>query len=48
MMVWMGTYTQSFLTPVTKATARLLEQAGSTAALRAQAVTQGGGTRHAH
>ena len=27
MMVWMGTYTQTFLTPVTKATARLLEQA---------------------
>jgi NADH-quinone oxidoreductase subunit M len=31
MMVWMGTYTQTFLTPVTKATARLLEQANSPA-----------------
>jgi NADH-quinone oxidoreductase subunit M len=31
LMVWMGTYTQSFLTPVTKATARLLEQAAPNA-----------------
>jgi NADH-quinone oxidoreductase subunit M len=59
MMVWMGTYTQTFLTPVTKATALLLKQADSTAALRAQrqvkapplaAITNisGGGTQHAH
>src|SRR5258705_505258 len=26
MMVWMGVYSQSFLTPVSKATARVLEQ----------------------
>jgi NADH-quinone oxidoreductase subunit M len=45
MMVWMGTYTQSFLTPVTKATARLLEQAGAKAQVQAQ--ISGGGVRHA-
>ena len=27
MMVWMGVYSQSFLPPVTKATARVLDQA---------------------
>jgi len=40
MMVWMGTYTQSFLTPVTKATARLLEQTTTSAPMRAQVLHQ--------
>ena len=57
MMVWMGTYTQTFLTPVTKATARILEQPTVGVPLRAlaklpatgslKAVPQGGG-QHAH
>ena len=42
MMVWMGTYTQTFLTPVTKATARLLQQAPVTH------TAMGGAARHAH
>ena len=45
MMVWMGTYTQTFLTPVTKATARLLEQTTTSAPIRAQ--ISGGGSQHA-
>ena len=56
MMVWMGTYTQSFLTPVTKATARLLEQASPNAPMHVLAPHQppviaaisGGGSQHAH
>jgi len=55
MMVWMGTYTQSFLTPVTNATARLLAPITGTNAMRVEgthtaaitdglkAVTQGAG-----
>jgi NADH-quinone oxidoreductase subunit M len=46
MMVWMGTYTQSFLTPVTKATARLLDQAGAASQVRAATIS-GGGVHHA-
>ena len=45
MMVWMGTYTQTFLTPITKATARLLEQTTTSAPIRAQ--ISGGGSQHA-
>jgi NADH-quinone oxidoreductase subunit M len=55
LMVWMGTYTQTFLTPVTKATARLLEQANSTATMRVNAAVKApdslrgsGGALHAH
>ena len=57
MMVWMGTYTQSFLTPITKATARLLEQTNSSAPMRVHAplkappvaavTVSGGGAQHA-
>jgi NADH-quinone oxidoreductase subunit M len=55
MMVWMGTYTQSFLTPVTKATARLLEQAAPNAPMHVQAphrspviaAISAGGSQHA-
>jgi NADH-quinone oxidoreductase subunit M len=50
MMVWMGTYTQSFLTPVTKATARMMEQSKPSVGLAAvRPSTQGsGGSIHAH
>ncbi len=37
MMVWMGIYTQSFLPPVTKANARLLDQTNQPVAPRASA-----------
>ena len=58
MMVWMGTYTQSFLPPITKAKARLLDQAGPRppACIAAHAEPSdactngshpGGGVRHA-
>ncbi len=45
MMVWMGTYTQTFLTPVTKATARMLDHTTTSAPMRAQ--LSGGGSQHA-
>jgi NADH-quinone oxidoreductase subunit M len=58
MMVWMGTYTQTFLTPVTKATARLLEQSNSPAVrvqvpvksppIAALATVSDGGSQNAH
>lgn len=46
MMVWMGTYTQTFLTPVTKATARMLEQTTVGTPMHAQIFR--GGSHHAH
>jgi NADH-quinone oxidoreductase subunit M len=58
MMVWMGTYTQTFLTPVTKATAQLLSQTTPrinvmraplrTPAAAAISNLSGGGAQHAH
>jgi NADH-quinone oxidoreductase subunit M len=45
LMVWMGTYTQTFLTPVTKASARLLNQTTVSAPVRAQLSV--GGAQHA-
>jgi NADH-quinone oxidoreductase subunit M len=49
MMVWMGTYTQSFLTPVTKATARVLEQSRTAATMSVQLnIPMGGSSPHAH
>ena len=56
MMVWMGVYTQSFLPSITKATARLLEQASPNAPMHVQmphqrpvmAAISGGGSQHAH
>jgi len=49
MMVWMGTYTQTFLTPVTKATARLLEASKTSAPMSVQLnVPMGGSSQHAH
>jgi len=44
MMVWMGTYTQSFLTPVTNATARLLAPIAGTT----HTAAINGGSQHAH
>jgi NADH-quinone oxidoreductase subunit M len=46
MMVWMGTYTQTFLTPVTKATVRILPTIG--VAQHASTIIPGGGSHHAH
>jgi NADH-quinone oxidoreductase subunit M len=49
MMVWMGTYTQSFLTPVTKATARILEQSKTPATMSVELNNpMGGSSPHAH
>ena len=49
MMVWMGTYTQSFLTPVTKATGRILEQSKTPATMSVQLNSpMGGSSPHAH
>jgi NADH-quinone oxidoreductase subunit M len=45
MMVWMGTYTQTFLTAVTKADARLLNQTNMSAPWHAELA--GGGSQHA-
>ena len=49
MMVWMGTYTQSFLTPVTKATGRILEQSKTPATMSVELNNpMGGSSPHAH
>ena len=43
MMVWMGTWTQTFLPPVGKATARVLEQTQINVQFRVERVNGGGG-----
>jgi len=48
MMVWMGIYTQTFLAPVSEATATIINQSKMNASLTTTTIAQAGGSVHAH